>query len=82
MGTKGNLVLYLDKELVEKSKSLGFNLSKTFDNRKIENQSARSRKLNSRKLQFREIKSIDRTYSSFFSFFDFSIASCSNFCTS
>jgi len=32
MGTKGNLVLYLDKELVEKSKSLGFNLSKTFEN--------------------------------------------------
>jgi hypothetical protein len=32
MGTKGNVVLYLDKELVEKSKSLGFNLSKTFEN--------------------------------------------------
>jgi integrase len=30
--TKGNVVLYLDKELVEKSKSLGFNLSKTFEN--------------------------------------------------
>jgi hypothetical protein len=32
MVTKGNVVLYLDKELVEKSKSLGFNLSKTFEN--------------------------------------------------
>ena len=32
MGTKGNVVLYLDRELVEKSKSLGFNLSKTFEN--------------------------------------------------
>jgi hypothetical protein len=32
MGTKGNLVLYLDRELVAKSKSLGFNLSKTFEN--------------------------------------------------
>ena len=32
MGTKGNVVLYLDKELVEKSKELGFNLSKTFEN--------------------------------------------------
>jgi len=32
MTTKGNVVLYLDKELVEKSKSLGFNLSKTFEN--------------------------------------------------
>ena len=30
--TKGNVVLYLDKELVEKSKELGFNLSKTFEN--------------------------------------------------
>jgi hypothetical protein len=29
---KGNIVLYLDKELVEKSKELGFNLSKTFEN--------------------------------------------------
>ena len=27
-----NLVLYINKELVEKSKSLGFNLSKTFEN--------------------------------------------------
>jgi hypothetical protein len=27
---KENIVLYLDKELVEKSKELGFNLSKTF----------------------------------------------------
>lgn len=32
MGNKGNVVLYLDKELVEKSKELGFNLSKTFEN--------------------------------------------------
>ena len=32
MGIKGNVVLYLDKELVEKSKDLGFNLSKTFEN--------------------------------------------------
>ena len=28
MKRKGNVVLYLDKDLVEKSKSLGFNLSK------------------------------------------------------
>jgi hypothetical protein len=32
MTRKGNVVLYLDKELVEKSKELGFNLSKTFEN--------------------------------------------------
>jgi hypothetical protein len=32
MGNKGNVVLYLDRDLVEKSKSLGFNLSKTFEN--------------------------------------------------
>ena len=32
MGNKGNVVLYLDKELVSKSKELGFNLSKTFEN--------------------------------------------------
>jgi hypothetical protein len=32
MGTKRNVVLYLDKELVKKSKSLGFNLSKMFEN--------------------------------------------------
>jgi hypothetical protein len=32
MVTKGNVVLYLDRELVEKSKELGFNLSKTFEN--------------------------------------------------
>ena len=32
MGNKGNVVLYLYKELVEKSKELGFNLSKTFEN--------------------------------------------------
>ena len=31
MSKKGNVVLYLDKKLVEKSKSLGFNLSKTFE---------------------------------------------------
>jgi hypothetical protein len=32
MTQKGNVVLYLDKELVEKSHALGFNLSKTFEN--------------------------------------------------
>jgi post-segregation antitoxin (ccd killing protein) len=32
MGIKGNVVLYLDRELVSKSKELGFNLSKTFEN--------------------------------------------------
>jgi hypothetical protein len=32
MPTKGNVVLYLDKELVKKSKELGFNLSKTVEN--------------------------------------------------
>ena len=32
MTQKGNVVLYLDKEIVEKSKELGFNLSKTFEN--------------------------------------------------
>jgi hypothetical protein len=32
MTTKRNLVLYLDKDLVAKSKALGFNLSKTFEN--------------------------------------------------
>jgi hypothetical protein len=32
MTTKRNVVLYLDKDLVEKSKSLGFNLSRTFEN--------------------------------------------------
>jgi hypothetical protein len=32
MGTKRNVVLYLDKDLVEMSKELGFNLSKTFEN--------------------------------------------------
>jgi hypothetical protein len=32
MSNKRNVVLYLDKELVEKSKELGFNLSKTFEN--------------------------------------------------
>ena len=29
---KRNLVLYIDNELVEKSRNLGFNLSKTFEN--------------------------------------------------
>ncbi len=29
---KHNLVLYIDRELVEKSRNLGFNLSKTFEN--------------------------------------------------
>ena len=32
MSNKRNVVLYLDKELVEKSQELGFNLSKTFEN--------------------------------------------------
>ena len=32
MGNKGNVVLYLNKDLVEKSKELSFNLSKTFEN--------------------------------------------------
>ena len=32
MTTKHNVVLYIDKELVQKSKELGFNLSKTFEN--------------------------------------------------
>jgi len=32
MTQKGNVVLYLDKELVSKSKELGFNISKTFEN--------------------------------------------------
>jgi post-segregation antitoxin (ccd killing protein) len=32
MSNKRNVVLYLDKELIEKSKELGFNLSKTFEN--------------------------------------------------
>jgi secreted trypsin-like serine protease len=32
MGKKRNVVLYLDRDLVAKSKSLGFNLSKTFEN--------------------------------------------------
>lgn len=29
---QGPVVLYLDKDLIEKSKELGFNLSKTFEN--------------------------------------------------
>jgi integrase len=32
MSNKHNLVLYVDKELVEKSRNLGLNLSKTFEN--------------------------------------------------
>ena len=32
MTRKRNVVLYLDKELVRKTKELGFNLSKTFEN--------------------------------------------------
>ena len=32
MTQRGNVVLYLDKELVKESKDLGFNLSKTFEN--------------------------------------------------
>ena len=32
MGKKRNVVLYLDGELVSKTKELGFNLSKTFEN--------------------------------------------------
>ena len=32
MTTKRNVVLYLDKDLIEKSKALGFNLSKIFEN--------------------------------------------------
>ncbi len=32
MNNKHNLVLYVDRELVEKTRNLGFNLSKTFEN--------------------------------------------------
>ena len=32
MTHKRNVVLYLDEELVRKSRELGFNLSKTFEN--------------------------------------------------
>ena len=32
MGKKRNVVLYLDAELVKKTKDLGFNLSRTFEN--------------------------------------------------
>ncbi len=32
MTQKGNVVLYIDKELVAKSHNLGINLSKTFEN--------------------------------------------------
>jgi hypothetical protein len=32
MSKKRNVVLYLDKDLVEKTRNLGFNLGKTFEN--------------------------------------------------
>ena len=32
LSNKSNLVLYLDKELIKKSKDLGLNLSRTFEN--------------------------------------------------
>ena len=32
MSNKHNLLLYVDQELVEKTRALGFNLSKTFEN--------------------------------------------------
>ena len=32
MSTKRNVMLYLDAELVKKTRELGFNLSKTFEN--------------------------------------------------
>jgi post-segregation antitoxin (ccd killing protein) len=32
ISNKRNVVLYLDKDLVEKTRDLGFNLSKTFEN--------------------------------------------------
>ena len=32
MSNKHNLVLYIDQELIEKSREMGFNLSKTFEN--------------------------------------------------
>ena len=32
LSNKHNLVLYVDQELIEKSRNLGFNLSKTFEN--------------------------------------------------
>jgi hypothetical protein len=32
MNNKRNVVLYLDKDLIEKTRELGFNLSKTFEN--------------------------------------------------
>jgi hypothetical protein len=32
MSHKRNVVLYLDKDLIEKTRNLGFNLSKTFEN--------------------------------------------------
>jgi post-segregation antitoxin (ccd killing protein) len=47
MTTKGNVELYLDKELVEKSKDLGFNLLNTFENHlKTLNESILSRQFN------------------------------------
>ena len=35
MRNKRNVVLYLDNELVDKTRELGFNLSKTFENHLI-----------------------------------------------
>lgn len=32
MNNERNVVLYLDRDLVEKTRNLGFNLSKTFEN--------------------------------------------------
>ena len=32
MSNKRNVVLYVDSELIEKTRELGFNLSKTFEN--------------------------------------------------
>jgi hypothetical protein len=32
MSNKHNFVLYIDRDLVEKTRNLGFNLSKTFEN--------------------------------------------------
>ena len=48
MSNKRNIVLYLDKELVEKSKELGFNLSKTFENhfKQLTMQFSQSKQLN------------------------------------
>ena len=48
MSNKRNVVLYLDEELVEKSKELGFNLSKTFKNhlKHLTTQFSQSKQLN------------------------------------